>query len=277
MSFFVSFLVFFVAFVVMTVTRSTAEVARTKSGLAYERAGSGPVVVLIHGAFLDRRMWDVEFRALQSRATVVRYDLRGHGESPLPETAYSPVDDLFGLLDDIGAAKASLVGLSLGAQIALDAALARPDRIDRVVMAGPAISGFVERERPPFMRDLIAALQAKDYPKATEVMLATPIYAAPPQSRALVRAMMKANERLWAVNPRLIQQPAEPALKRLEQVKAPVLVLVGEHDAPGILEQAGILESRVPGVTVVRIPGGGHLLNLTSPEAFLAEVNKGLP
>jgi hypothetical protein len=91
-------------------------VQKTSTGLAYERAGSGPPVVLIHGAFLDLRMWNREFDALKSRWTVIRYDLRMHGQSAAPSGPFSHVVDLFGLLDELKIDKATLIGLSNGAQ-----------------------------------------------------------------------------------------------------------------------------------------------------------------
>jgi pimeloyl-ACP methyl ester carboxylesterase len=258
----------FNALVRMTVEQLEGKAKSTKDGLVYERLGSGPAVVLIHASFLDRRLWAREFEWLRTRAAVVRYDQRGHGESPLPTVEYSPVDDLLALLDDLKIDQATLVGLSSGAQLALDAALAAPGRVRQVVMAAPAISGYVERDRPPFMKELAAALQAQDYARATEIMLATPVYAAPPESRDLVRTMLKGNERLWGIDPRLVRRPSKPALERLEAVTVPVVVLVGGADVPAMIEQAEILERRVPNVRVVRINGGGHLLNLTSPNEF---------
>lgn len=242
---------------------------KSAHGLAYERAGSGPAIVFIHGAFLDRRMWDREFEALKSRATVIRYDQRGHGGSDLPSQSFSPVADVIALLDELKIERATLVGLSSGAVVALDTAIAHPARVERLVLAGGGMSGYVPKEPPPGMNDLMAALKAGDMAKATDVVLATPVYAAPPESRDLVRAMVKGNERLWKVNPALNQKPATPAIGVLETVKLPVLVLVGDRDLAAIRDQAQILGSRIPGARLVTIAGGGHLLNLTSPEEFL--------
>jgi pimeloyl-ACP methyl ester carboxylesterase len=114
-------------------------IQKTAAGLAYERAGSGPAIVLIHGAFLDLRMWNREFDALKGKWTVVRYDLRMHGQSALPAEPFSHVADLVGLLDELKIDKAILIGLSNGAQIALDAASRRPHASNGRA-AGPAIT-----------------------------------------------------------------------------------------------------------------------------------------
>jgi len=253
----------------LLILQQPAAPQKTTGGLAYERAGAGPAIVFIHGAFLDRRMWSREFDALKSRATVIRYDQRGHGESALPTESFSHVADLLALFDELKIERATLVGLSSGGQIALDAAVAAPARVERLVLAGAAASGFVPKEPPPGTTELVAALKAGEFSKATEVLLATPIYASPPESQPLVRAMLTGNERLWKVSPQLIQKPAVPALSVLEQVKMPTLVLVGDQDIAAIREQAAILGARMPAARVVTIAGGGHLLNLTSSTEFL--------
>jgi pimeloyl-ACP methyl ester carboxylesterase len=79
--------------------------------------------------------------------------------------------------------------------------------------------------------------------------------------------MVTENDRLWTVPRELMKMPERPAIDRLEQVKVPTLVLIGEQDVAQ-KEQADLLGRRVPGARVVMIPGGGHLLNLTSPRAF---------
>lgn len=248
---------------------------RTTSGIAYDVRGKGPVVVLITGSNLDRRMWAREAEWLSTDHTVVRYDLRAHGQSDTATAPFSHLGDLVSLLDELKIAKATLIGLSAGSTIALDAALAVPERVERIVLAGPAISGFVSKERPAFTGDLVAALQAKDYRKVSEVLLATSVFASPPVSTALVRQMVVENDRLWTV-PREMMKPDRPAADRLDQVKVPTLVLVGEKDQYQ-REHAEALGARVPGAKLVVVPGGGHLLNLTSPTEFQREVRAFLP
>jgi pimeloyl-ACP methyl ester carboxylesterase len=104
-----------------------ARAGRTKNGIAYDVQGEGPVV-LVTGSNLDRRMWSREAVWLGSTRTVVRYET-----ATMP---FSHVDDLFTLLDEIGVQRATLIGLSAGSTIALDAALLSPTRFDRLVLVG---------------------------------------------------------------------------------------------------------------------------------------------
>ena len=262
------------AVAVLLLAPDSIRAGRTKTGIAYDVQGSGPAVVLITGANLDRRMWTAEAEWLKSRFTVVRYDLRAHGQSDVPRTPFSHVDDLFELLDELHLERVALVGLSAGSTIALDGALQAPDRITRLVLVAPAISGFSPKERPAFFTPLVAALQARDYGNATQVMLASPLFQVPDASRALVRSMVTENDRLWSVPRELMTGPARPAADRLEEVRAPTPVLVGERDLAAQREQAEVLRRRVASARLVVVDGGGHMLNLTSAVAFRGAVSE---
>ena len=248
---------------------------RTATGIAYDVRGAGPVVVLLTGSNLDRRMWDREAAWLSKTHTVVRYDLRAHGESDAATAPFSMLGDLIGLMDTLKIEKASLIGLSAGSTIALDAALEHPDRVERIILAGPAPSGYLTKTPPPFFADLFAALKAADYARIPDLLLATPVFAAPPEAQPLVRRMVTENDRLWTVK-RELMLATRPAFDRLESVRVPTLILIGDQDV-WQREPADIMAQRIPGARVVRVAGGGHLLNLTSPKEFDAAIASFLP
>jgi pimeloyl-ACP methyl ester carboxylesterase len=240
---------------------------KTSGGIAYDVRGSGPVVVLLTGSNLDRRMWTREAEWLSKTYTVVRYDLRAHGESDTATTEFSHLADLVGVLDALKIEKATLIGLSAGSAIALDAALDIPARVERIALAGPAVGGLVSKVPAPFPPELMPAIQSREWRKVSEILLTTPVFAAPPESEALVRRMVFENERLWTVDRKLMKPLEPPAIARLETVRVPTLVLIGDKDVSQ-KEHADALSTRIPGAHIVRISGGGHLLNLTSPNEF---------
>ena len=261
--------------IALTAEAQSIKKGKTSSGIAYDVQGSGPFLVMISGANMDRRMWDREAAWLSKAYTVVRYDLRAHGESDstIGTEPFSNHGDLVSVLDALKITKASLLGLSAGATIALDAALSIPDRVDRIVLSGPGISGFVPKQPPPFSADVIKALQEGNYRKVSELLLATSVFACPPASQPLVRQMMIDAERVWTVDRKLMKGPPQNAIDRLESNKVPALVLIGDKDeAAG--EQAEVLARRLAGSKVVRVAGGGHLLNYTSPKEFDAAVRE---
>src|SRR6185436_4192334 len=255
----------------MPAAAQSIQKGKTVGGIAYDVRGSGPVVVLLTGSNLDRRMWNREAEWLSKGYTVVRYDLRAHGESDTATKEFSHLADLTELLDTLKIRKATLIGLSAGAFIALDAALDIPDRVERIVLAGPGVSGYTGKNPPSFPPEMFTAIQAKEYRKVSEILLQSPVFAVAPESQALVRQMVTENERLWTVDRALMKQQP-PTVGRLEQVRIPTLVVVGEKDVYQ-QDHAELIAARVPGARFVRVPGGTHIVNLSSPKEFEAAVS----
>lgn len=98
-------------------------------------------MILLHAGTADRRSWYATADHLAGIGTVVAYDRRGFGDSPPSRTRYLHVDDLISVLDEVGGEPAWLVGSSMGGQVALDAAVAHPDRVAGLVLFAPAVSG----------------------------------------------------------------------------------------------------------------------------------------
>ncbi|HEV3168615.1 MAG TPA: alpha/beta hydrolase [Isosphaeraceae bacterium] len=115
--------------------------------LHIQQRGSGPDVILIHGVTGDLSIWLLcqAMQTLGASHRVTAYDLRGHGYSDVPPDGYTSADqaaDLLALLDTIGARKASLVGHSFGAVIALHAAVLAPERVEAIVLSDPYFPGL---------------------------------------------------------------------------------------------------------------------------------------
>ncbi|MGJ6125746.1 3-oxoadipate enol-lactonase [Mycolicibacterium sp. Y3] len=115
--------------------------------------GSGPAVVLSNSLGSDHRMWDAQVAELEKHFTVIRYDTRGHGASPVPPGPYSIddlTDDLVALLDRLDIERAHVVGLSLGGMTAMRLAARNPERVDRMVLLCtgahlPPAQGWIDR------------------------------------------------------------------------------------------------------------------------------------
>src|SRR5204862_3859066 len=112
-------------------------VGRTASGIAFDDEGAGPALVLVHAGVADRRMWADLAGRLAGRYRVIRHDVRGVGESLPPTGPWSHHGDLLALLDELLITRAHLVGASMGAGIAVEAALARPGLAASLVLVGP--------------------------------------------------------------------------------------------------------------------------------------------
>src|SRR4030095_11768990 len=125
--------------------------------------------------------------------------------------------------------RGSLRGWPAGAFIALDAPLDLPSGVERIVLAGPGVSGYTGKNPPSFPPEMYTAIQTKEYRKVSEILLQSPVFTVAPEAQALVRQMVTENERLWTVD-RALMKLQPPTFGRLEQVKVPTLVIVGEND-----------------------------------------------
>lgn len=236
-------------------------------GIAYTVAGEGPLLVFIHGSNLDRRMWASQVEALSPNFKILTYDLRGLGASEIPLEPYSNATDLVRLVENIGESKATLIGLSAGVQVALDVATEWPDMVDKLILVSPSLNGFKPTQQPPYISDLITALQKGDYDQANEVLLASSIMSVPSDSKKLVREMVVSSNQ-WKLAYELMEQNPEPIIKNLDRIGIPTLILLGENDVQAVTELGEFLLDEMPNADLEVIPDGRHLLNLSHPKEF---------
>jgi len=111
------------------------------SNIHYEVEGEGNPIVLIHAFGLDSRIWKKQVEELSKTNKVITYDMRGFGESSLPEGEYNHADDLHKLLKELGIERSKIVGHSLGGQVAIEYALKYPDEVNSLVLISTALSG----------------------------------------------------------------------------------------------------------------------------------------
>lgn len=255
----------------MTVTsRGPLAIALPDGGeLIAEEAGAGPPVVLIHGFSFDRSLWDPQFHVLTERHRTIRYDLRGFGRSSAPVAARGHVEDLLVVLDACAVDRAHLVGLSLGANIALAAAAFHPDRVRSVVLASPGLPGYAwSTPRPPDEAAAVARragiAAAKEWWLGHEVFRSAGRY---PAARAHLADMVgRWPAYQWAGGP---ATPPLPSLTGcLAALLVPALVMNGALDVPGYREIAAVLRREIPGARRHEFPDAGHLLNLERPARF---------
>jgi pimeloyl-ACP methyl ester carboxylesterase len=242
----------------------------------YEMTGEGPVLVLIHGGWIDRRMWDPQIEALSRDFQVLRYDVREHGLSTRNTPPYSNHDDLAELLTGLGIERAAVMGLSLGGFTAIDFALAHPDKITALIPVAPGMSGyeFSDPAMTNYGRDLNAAFGSQDYALAVEIFLRAWTDGprrAPEDVDAGVRNQVRrmildglppGGEGMQPLDP--------PAIGRLEEIDVPTLTIVGDIDMPDILTIVDLIEERVPGARKVILSGAAHMVNMEKPE----EINR---
>jgi pimeloyl-ACP methyl ester carboxylesterase len=264
--------------------------------LAYDEAGSGPVVVLVHAGLADRRMWEHQFCALAARFRVIRYDWRGYGESDDATSAVSRHEDLLGLLDALAIDRAALIGSSYGGAHAIDTALAAPERVTALGLICSGLSGH--DVWTPEMQALAAEKAPSGIP--AERLKRYDTHTADTVDPADITAMAASNVRLMVVGPyrepdvldadtyalaldmcRGVYRrewqgpdtgeraPERPAAGRLAEVRVPTLVVNGTSDLPAVRHIADILARGITGARRIDLPTG-HLPSLERPAELTA-------
>ncbi len=241
--------------------------------LYYEMAGSGEPIVLIHGYSLDTRMWNDQFEPFTRHYRVIRYDLRGFGQSSLPtREPYDHADDLAALLNYLGIARASVVGLSMGGWIATHFALNHPQLIQKLILVDSVLIGHDwSHEWNDLWQAIEEAAKTVGLQAAKQRWLAHPLFA-PALEQATVasrlRQMVAAYSGWHWINDDTHRPVRPPDSRRLDQIQAPTLIVVGERDLPDFHTIANTLQQSIPNAQKVILPGVGHMANMEAPQRF---------
>lgn len=234
-------------------------------------------LVFLHAGVADGRMWQAQWDHFATSHTLLRYDRRGFGLSRhLHAAPHSRVADLWAVMDAAGLDRAMLIGCSQGGRVALDAALARPDRVAALVLVAPAVSGAPKPELDANVRALSvaidAACEAGDVDRANELEAALWLEGPTSQrgrvgseARALFLAMN--DIALRAADAGSVIEEL-PAWERLEQIHVPTMVLWGDLDLLHLQARCKELARRIPAAVSVLLQDTAHLPGLEAPERF---------
>ena len=244
--------------------------------IAYERAGSGPLVVFLHGIGGNRSNWHAQLDALADEFCAVAWDARGYGDSgegPGTLRFGDFADDVVRLLDHLGAAQAHVVGLSMGGMIAQDLCARHGERVATLTLvdSSSGFGGARQADRDEFLARRLEPLErgltpADIAPALVDVLVAA---RAPEAVRHQVQASVAAlrtgpyRQALAAI----VTTDFRPVLPG---IGVPTLVIVGDEDRVTPPVNSEELTRAIPGAQLVTIPGAGHLSNLDQPQAFEA-------
>ena len=261
--------------------------------LAFTAAGSGPVVVLIHGLGGNRHTWRHVVGPLSRHHTVIALDLPGHGESAAPAGGYAPgahASAVRDLMVALGVPRASLVGHSLGGGIAVQFAYQFPDRAIRVALIS---SGGFGVEVTPLLRgamlpgaEAVLALAGRipefvTRPALAVVAVLSGLVArddARPVSTDLSGMVDPRRRHGFVSTARAVidlrgqTAVATPYLKAL--VDLPVLLAWGSDDRTIPPSQHSDLARTLPAAHVVEIPGAGHYPQETAADQLLPPLER---
>jgi 3-oxoadipate enol-lactonase len=237
--------------------------------LAHDDTGAGDPVLLLHAGVADRRMWQPQWEPLAERFRVVRCDMRGWGDTPLPAERFSNAEDVMALLDHLNIDRAAIVGSSFGGLVGLEIAVTDPDRISRLVLLCPGFRGleptaaaeaFDEREE--------ALAEAGDLDGLVEHNVATWLGPdADEPARDFLREMQR---HAFEVQLAADARPEQPELDRVDvdpaQIACPTVVASGGHDMDHFQAIAAHLATTIPDARLIELDWAGHLPSLERPE-----------
>ncbi len=250
---------------------SSGSVAVDGGRLYYETLGKGAPVILIHGGFGDRRMWDAQMEPLSQAFRVIRYDHRGFGKSSAPDKPYSPVADLVALMEHLELKRANLVGNSMGGTLALDFALLQPNLTGAVVVVASTAGGYPAPEEDiKKMNEVLGVAKDKGTSAAVPLWLQHPMVGVAsrhPTAGPLLRTMVEDNQKMFLAEHWPQEPMTPPAYDRLAGLNANVLFVVGDQDVASVRNGAEASAARIKKSKVVTIKDADHLPQMEHPEA----------
>ncbi|MGW7413080.1 alpha/beta fold hydrolase [Streptomyces sp. NPDC054863] len=246
-----------------------------------DTGGDLPPLVLLHGGFVDHRMWEAQTAALSRTHRVIAPDARGHGESSVARAPFRAADDVAGLLRHLGTGPAVVVGLSMGGGTAVDVALEHPDLVRALVVSGVGTS---EHEfRDPWILDVVAELERTlgegDVPGWVEAFMR--VTSGPHRSLDEVDPGVVRRLRELAVHtvsqhtgtgtgPQHFAVPVTDTWARAAKIGVPVLAINGSVDGPDNHRMAERLVRTVPDGRLRIVEDTGHYPNMERPDVFNA-------
>jgi 3-oxoadipate enol-lactonase len=238
----------------------------------YEISGSGPWVTLSHSLAADIYMWAPQLASLNQHFTVLRYDIRGHGQTQAtkgPYTLEQLADDAYQLLKHLGVARTHWVGLSLGGMIGQVLAIHHPHLIDHAVIADSTGKAAPNAEVVWGERITIARTQGMT------------ALVQPTLSRWFTQPFFESHNELMAQIGQTIEHTQVDGFagccaaiskinthEDLKKLNIPALIMVGDQDTgtpPAVAEK---IHEHWPNSKYVLLKDAAHLSNIEQADAF---------
>jgi pimeloyl-ACP methyl ester carboxylesterase len=238
--------------------------------LSFDIEGTGPTVVLLHAGVCDRRMWEPQWRPLiDAGARVMRCDLPGYGQTPMPSGPSNDADDVVELLDALGIESADIVGGSYGGKVALEIGARWPQRVHSLALLCAAMAGREPgAERIAFGAREDALIEAGDIDAA--VALNVDFWLGPEADDATRDLVARMQRRAFEVQLGAPEFEMIEASFDLTAITAPVLAVSGAHDVADFREIATLLPELLDDARHVELEWAGHLPSMERPAAVTA-------
>ena len=241
-------------------------------GIHYESNGSGPPVICLHGIGGDAQGFALQLEGLGDTMRVISWSMPGYsGSAPLDNQSFGTLAKaVLRLADALGHEKVHLIGNSIGGMIALETAIAAPERVKTLALIGttPAFGGRDDSFKDQFLAARLAPLdQGVSMGELAREFV--PEIIGPRADEAAIPAAIASMEKVPEATYRAIMQTLVTFNRRddLHRITQPCCLLAGEVDINAPLKTMARMADKLANVEFHTLPGIGHLAQLEAPEA----------
>lgn len=238
--------------------------------IAFERSGTGPTLVLLHGAGDDHRVWRAQLDGLADACTVVAWDEPGSGRSadiPSGFALADYADCLAAVIEAVGG-PAVVCGISWGGTVVLELCRRHPALVSALVLAD-TYAGWKGSLPEPEVAARVATAEAHLAGSRDGSAFAGGLFAGqPPAEHVPLLRQLTASARPATLRAQLAIMASTDLREVLARIAVPTLLVWGDRDARSPLAVAREFERVIPRSSLVVLPHCGHLSNMEQPEAF---------
>lgn len=245
-----------------------------------EGPAEAPVIIFIHGFPFNKSMWSIQMEALKASHRVIAYDIRGHGNTKSEKIDFSIdlfAEDLINLMDTLKFDKVVLCGLSMGGYIALSAVEKYPQRFDGLVLCDTQCIADTPEAKEKRMKTIesIKSKGIENYAdESIKNFFASESYSTKQKEIAAIREMIVNTSEESLCNTLIALSKRYETCSNLENIKMPVLIMVGKEDKITPPEASQFMHEKIKGSTISIIENAGHLTNLENPIEFNHQLKK---
>lgn len=233
--------------------------------IVVEKKGSKEVILLLHAGIADKRMWENEVNLLSKDYCVIAVDLPGFGESKILGNRINYVEIIETVLEHYELTEVTIIAASFGGKIAIDFCLIHPQKVKKMILISPAVSGWEDSKElidyeeqeslTTDVRDLVTLnyefwiTRGRDTPNVNI------------EAEKLIIEMLQHN---FLLEDNKVEEIniIDNSLKRLENIDQPLLIINGENDISDFLAIGSCIHNKVQLSQREVIPNTAHLPNL---------------